>query len=370
MKRSISIKLCTTEEQTAALALVQKEFNRACNLIVPLAVKNRCWNHPDLHRIAYSTIRASTSLGSQMVCNSIKAVCNSLKVLKIKASQEVPLITFKPYSSVPFDKRTYSIKDIVLSLYTISGRITVPMIRAPFNDQYLHKGIPKEATLVYKNKSWFFNLVLDLPTPPVPKTSGKVMGIDAGENVLAAMSSGKLFDGKLLRHKCDCALALRSRLQSNGSKSAKQRLKKISGKEARHIKHVNHTISKALIQEALDAGCDTIALEDLKNIRKQIKAGKRMRLRLHRWPWAQLQAFIVYKAQAAGLKVVFVNPAYTSKLCATCGNRGIRNKHRFECKACGILRHSDLNASLNIRRIAASADTATGTVNYPHMGVA
>ncbi len=111
-------------------------------------------------------------------------------------------------------------------------------------------------------------------------------------------------------------------------------------------------------------------MEDLTHIRKGIKGGKRIRLRLHRWPWAQLQRFIVYKAEAAGLKVVFVNPAYTSKLCATCRNTGIRDKHRFECKVCGILRHSDLNASLNIRRIAASADTATGTVNYLNVGVA
>ncbi len=34
------------------------------------------------------------------------------------------------------------------------------------------------------------------------------------------------------------------------------------------------------------------------NILKRIKVGKRMRYRLHRWSWAQLQSFINYKAQA------------------------------------------------------------------------
>ncbi len=48
-----------------------------------------------------------------------------------------------------------------------------------------------------------------------------------------------------------------------------------------------------------------------------------------------------------------------------CGAIGSRSKHRFTCKFCGIQRHADLNASHTIRRIAMSADVATGTVNYP-----
>ncbi len=81
----------------------------------------------------------------------------------------------------------------------------------------------------------------------------------------------------------------------------------------------------------------------------------------------QEKGFILYKAQAAGLKVVFVNSAYTSQLCSDCGSKGIRAKHRFICKKCGIQRHSDLNASRNIRRIAVSADAATGTVSCPYV---
>src|SRR5208283_3543768 len=103
---------------------------------------------------------------------------------------------------------------------------------------------------------------------------------------------GKLFGGGQLRHERDRALALRSRLQSNGSKSASQLLQKISGTEMRHVTHVNHEISKAIVQEAINTGCDMIALEDPTNIRKRIKARKRVRSRLHRWPWAQLQEFI------------------------------------------------------------------------------
>jgi putative transposase len=197
--------------------------------------------------------------------------------------------------------------------------------------------------------------------------TGKVLGVDVGENNLATTSEGKIFKGYQLRHERDKYLALIRRLLSNGSPSAMQRLKGISGREAFRVKHENHVISKQIVESAVALGCDTIAMEDLTNIRKRIKAGKRVRFRLHGWPWAQLQTFIEYKARAKGINVVYVNPAYTSKTCAECGAIGNRSKHRFTCKFCGIQRHADLNASHNIRRIAMSADVATGTVDYPHV---
>ena len=369
-KRTASIKLVTTAQESALLSAVQRESARVCNTIVLLAQKNNCWNHVKLHRLAYYPIRATTTLGSQMVCNALKAVCNAFKSLKSKKTTEIPRSIFKPTSSVHYDKRTYSFKDGALSLYTLSGRIVLPMALGEPQKKYLRLGNPKEAQLVYRNKKWFFNLVFDIPDVPRSTPSGKVLGVDLGENVLAATSSGKLYGGKQLRHKRDCAVAQRRRLQRKGTKSSKRKLKKTSDKEARHIKHTNHSISKAIVQEAVESECFIIALENLTNIRDRIKATKRVRYRLHGWAWAQLQRFIVYKAHASGLTVVFVNPAYTSKTCAECKELGIRVKHRFVCKVCGIQRHSDLNASLNISRIAASADAATGAVNHPHMEAA
>ncbi|MBA3752084.1 transposase, partial [Candidatus Dependentiae bacterium] len=53
-----------------------------------------------------------------------------------------------------------------------------------------------------------------------------------------------------------------------------------------------------------------------------------------------------------------------------CKELSIRVKHRFVCKICGSQRHSDLNASLTISRIAPSSDAATGAVNHPNMEAA
>jgi putative transposase len=372
MQRTISIKLNTTPEQCIELDMLQTLFNQTCSTISSIAMTSRCWNRVDLHHLSYYKIRSDKSnekkiLGSQMVCNAIKSVCDAYKVLKIKKTEEVPQIMFRQRASVHFDKRTYSLKDESISLYTLSGRIIVPTNLGKFQRDYLQCGQAKEAELIFKKGQWFFNLVLDIKNPQLLPTTGKTLGVDLGENNLASTSSGKLFGGGKLRHKRDCALALRGRLQSNGSKSSKQLLQKISGKETRHVMHVNHVISKAIVEEALSTGCDTIAMETLTNIRRRIRARKRVRSRLHRWSWNQLQDFVAYKAQTYGLRVIFVDPAYTSKTCSNCGEIGIRNKHRFICKNCGIQRHSDLNASQNIRKIAESADSVTGTVNCPNV---
>lgn len=194
------------------------------------------------------------------------------------------------------------------------------------------------------------------------------MGVDVGENKLAAHSLGKVFGGEHLRDQRDRYLALRRRLQSNGSQSAKQKLRQVSGKEMRRVKHINHETSKAIVQAAIQAGIAKITMEDLTHIRQRIKAGKRMRGRLHRWAWRQLQSFVEYKAKAVGIAVEYVNPAYTSQTCSCCGELGKRSKHRFECPHCGLRAHSDLNASRNLARIGSGAPLSRAAVNTPDVG--
>jgi IS605 OrfB family transposase len=371
MKRTVSLKLVLLPEQAEQLDALQNVFAAACNLAASLASQNKLTNRINLHHAAYYPIREKfPALGAQMACNAVHQASTAYKTILANRpnlrQEDWPLVKFNGTSSVHFDKRTYSLRENSLSLFTLTGRIHVSFRTGAFQAAYLAKGKPKEAELVRKHNGWFFNLVLDLPDP-APASTGKVLGVDMGENNLAATSNGKLFGGEKLRHERDKHLQLRQRLQRNGSKSAKQLLKKVSGREARHVKRVNHEVSKAIVAEAVQNGCSAIALESLTNIRKRIKVRKRMRSRLHRWAWAQLQTFVEYKAQAAGIRVEYVNPAYTSQTCAVCGNRGVRSKHRFSCPFCGRLAHADLNAGQNIASLGYTAVFPTGAVNCPHV---
>lgn len=369
MQRTIGLKLCLSSAQAERLSELQSAFSAACNKAVLLAAQGKISNRIELHHAAYYAIRESApALGAQMACNAVRQVATAYKALLSNRPElrdkEWPLVRFTSKGSVHFDKRTYSMWGDCLSLFTLQGRIKVNFQAGSFQRQYLDVGIPKEAELVRKPKGWFFNLVLDLPCP-APMPHRKTLGVNVGENNLAATSAGSLHGGGKLRHERDCFLNLRRRLQSNGSKSAKQHLKKVSGREARHVRHVNHEVSKAIVAEAIKNGYTEITLEELTNIRERLRTGKRMRSRLHRWAWAQLQGFIAYKAQAAGIRVAFVSPAYTSLTCAVCGNTGVRSRHRFSCRTCGRLAHADRNAALNIASLGSVSTVPTGAVNRP-----
>ena len=362
MKRTIAIKLSLSESEIQAFAALEKKFTLACNRVADVALAEKERNRVRLHHLCYYILRKEfPELGAQMCCNAIAKVAHALKALK-----RPRLVLFKQGCSVHFDKRTYSLKSGVLSLFTLDKRVRVQLEISPFHKSFLDQGTPKEAELVRKGKRWFFHLVLDLPeTPPIEFT--QAIGVDLGENVLAATSTGKLFGGGVLRAKRDQFLGHRQRLQSKGSQSAKQRLRQISGREKRAVRHMNHCVSKEIIAEAERNGCSTIVLEDLKNIRDRIKAGKRVRSRLHRWSFDQLRLFVEYKAVAKGIKVLYVNPAYTSQTCSCCLALGTRLGSRFSCSNCGSLQHSDLNASRNLLRLGPSADGSTGDVNRRHV---
>jgi IS605 OrfB family transposase len=366
MKRTIAIRLVPTDEQIAKLAALQVAFAAACNLVAPIAVEHRTTNRVRLHHLAYYLIRERVpALGAQLTCNAIAAVARSLKAYRANRRGWM-VVQRRSSASVHLDARTYRLDGEVASIFTMSGRERFGMRMGAFQRAYLERGRVKEAELLARRNRWYLHVVLDLPdTEPV--LGGGILGVDLGENVAAATSGGTLHGGGQLRDTQDRYVALRARLQGNGSQSARQLLTKVSGRESRHVRHVNHQISAKIVAEARENGSGTIAMENLTNIRSRITMGKRMRTRLHRWSWRQLQQFVAYKAQAIGISVVYVDPAYTSQTCSACGVLGKRVRHRFSCQICGIFAHSDRNAARNIAKIGASALAPTGDVMRPHV---
>ncbi len=94
-----------------------------------------------------------------------------------------------------------------------------------------------------------------------------------------------------------------------------------------------------------------IALEDLGGIRARVRLRKPQRVTLHSWSFAQLGAFIAYKAKRAGVPVVFVDPRHTSQGCSACGHINKKNRPdqaTFKRTSCGFAEHADVNAARNI----------------------
>src|SRR5690606_23793368 len=144
---------------------------------------------------------------------------------------------------------------------------------------------------------------------------------------------------------------VRSSIQSKGTRSAKKLLKRLSGKERTTATIINHTIAKSIVKSAKEQG-KGIAIEDLTNIRFTSKRrNKKFRTKLGRWSFGQLRSFLTYKAALNGVKLVAVEPRYTSQICSSCFHTGERENKVFKCinHKCEVdVLDSDFTASKNI----------------------
>ncbi|WP_281257369.1 RNA-guided endonuclease InsQ/TnpB family protein [Merismopedia glauca] len=139
-------------------------------------------------------------------------------------------------------------------------------------------------------------------------------------------------------------------------------MRRLSGREQRFQKWLNHNISAELIREAKELNA-ALAFEDLTNIRQSLNQkprSKTERRRTNNWSFYQLRTFVQYKAAIAGIPVVFVPPAYTSQTCARCGHvnpekgKSFRNGKKFKCLHCGFELDADINAGFNISALGMS----------------
>jgi IS605 OrfB family transposase len=355
MKLIARIQLLPPAEDAAKLEAVMERFNAAADLVAGIAFGQRTANVFDLRRLCYAEVRQRFALSSQMAQLAIKAASDAYKRDKSKR------VRFRKHAAIPYDQRTMSFKgpDRV-SLVTLEGRVKVAYIVGAFDARRLE--LPKgQSDLVYRGGKWYLLVTVDVPdTAPIDVAD--FLGVDLGIRNIASDSDGHQHSGKdteRIRRKHNLQ---RKRLCRKGTKGARKKIKRMRDKEARFRRHRNHVISKAIVESArrTERG---IALEDLEGIRERVTArGGDARNRLSGWAFAQLGAFIGYKARLAGVPVVQVDPRDTSRTCAECGHCAIGNRKSqggFSCQACGHEADADANAARNIRALAL-AKRATG----------
>ena len=172
------------------------------------------------------------------------------------------------------------------------------------------------------------------------------IGVDIGHNHLLAADaeSGEsmLVSGREAKYVRRKYRSLRDSLQEAGALCARNR---VGNKEERRIRDLNHKASRRLIDWAEQFENPVLKVEDLEGIRE----GSDWR-GVHSWYFHQLQDFITYKAEQAGIRVEAVDPFATSQRCSACRAEGTRDGNHFSCPGCGRGRHADLNAAENVRQ--------------------
>ncbi|MGW4999945.1 RNA-guided endonuclease InsQ/TnpB family protein [Streptomyces hydrogenans] len=375
MKIVTQVKLMPEAGQAAALRSTLRTVNEAACWVSVVAFERGVPREYELRKHTYGELKAR-GLGAQAAQHVIKKTCDAYTALKANlragslgkpgSKRRVRVaakpIVFRPEAAQPYDDRclSWQYDAGTVSIWTTAGRLrNVRFACSPDALKMLREHRKGESDLIERDGVFYLIAVLDIPEPEAYEPAGFV-GVDLGIVNIATTSTGYRAAGRGLNRHRKRQLALRKKLQAKGTKSAKRLLKKRSRKEARHTANVNHSISKTIVTTAERTG-HGIALEDLTGIRGRVRLRKDQRTSLHSWSFQQLGQYIEYKAKRAGVPLVYVDPAYTSRQCSECGHIDRKNRvdqATFACRACGFLSHADDNASHNLARKGETVWTA------------
>jgi len=343
MKLVANIKLKPTQDQEALLRTTLERTNEACNWLSEKAFAVKTTRQFDMHKLFYAELRSRFELTAQVAVRCIAKVSDSYKTGKDTQRE------FRTHAAQPYDDRIFRfVAEDTVSIWLLGGRAKIPFVCGDHQRKLLEhrKG---EVDLMLVRGNWYIACVCDFEDPGLLPSVG-VLGVDLGIVNIATDSLGNEYSGAKVEAYREHAVKRRTILQKVGTKAAKRRLRKLSGRQSRFQKHENHVISKSIVSTAERSGLG-IKLEDLTHIRSQVKARKEQRKRLHNWAFSQLRAFVQYKAKRAGIPCEVVDPRNTSRECAECGHIDKRNRKsqsEFRCLACGHEANADKNAARNI----------------------
>ena len=379
---NIKVKLNILEPNVGMkFSKTMEQYRLACNYVSEYLFNNNFpSNKNEVQKVIYNTIREKFNLKSQMTISCIRSVIARYKTVKTQMARrpykyqdqntgewyrEVrdlnwlhkPISFNRPQVDLQRNRDWSYLSSGQLSINTLDGRVKVEPICRGFN-QYLDGtwkfGLAK---LLKSSGKWYLYISATKEVTNFDKQTVKhVVGIDRGLRFLATSydEQGKtaFFDGQAIIRKRAKYQKLRATLQAKGTKSAKRRLKKLSGRENRWISDVNHCLSKTLVQKY---GANTLfVLENLNGVSfERTDLPKALRNQNKSWAFYQLEQFLTYKAHLHNSEVVEVSAKYTSQRCPKCGvikkdNRH-HEKHEYHCTNCGYCSNDDRIGAMNIQ---------------------
>ena len=349
MKLVAQVKLLPTPEQAGALRRTLEQASAACQWVSHTAWETKTFRQYDLHHRCYRLVRDQFGLSAQVAVRVIAKVAHAYK------HDRKTKRTFKTTGSIAYDDRILSwrLQDQTVSIWTVNGRLRIPFVGGERQLELLQTR-QGESDLGLSTGVFFLSATCEVDEPKPIETEG-TLGVDTGVTNIAVDSDGQVHSASHINNARHRQCRLRAKLQAKGTRSAKRKLKRLSGKERRFAKDTNHCISKKLVAKAKDTH-RAIALEDLQGIRERVTVRRSQRATLHSWAFYQLRAFVTYKAKRSGVPVILVDPRNTSRTCPACGHVDKANRpsqSKFSCVVCGFAGLADHIAAINIGRRAA-----------------
>jgi len=359
VNRTIRVKLSVPEDRQDDLHQTINQFNHACNYTVQNGRDDKGYlilNKSTIHDRVYYDLRDETDLPANLCIRAYSKAVEAMKstVADWKKGNSRPLPQFNKPSAV-YDKRTLTIKERSATLSTIDGRVAVDYVLGDYQKSYLDDNDYEKriGTLHYREDEDAFYLHIVMKKDIKERDGDKVLGVDLNLKNVAVISTGSFYDGGKLLWGQNHYFRVRRSLQHKGTRSAKQVLRQLSGRENRFVLNRLHTISRRIVEEADANDCSYIAVESLTHIRERMDSrNNQVKRQMHNWAFRELQEMIEWKAAEHGIRVEKIPPAFTSQTCSKCGHQSSTNRDSetgwFQCNECGYSVDGDYNASKNI----------------------
>jgi len=356
VRRTAITRLAVDDEQRELLEETITEWKRGCQIATDMAWET-CHAKGDVQSLAYDALREQTDLGGQHAVLATHQAAEAITgcIERQSKGQQASKPAFSA-PTVTFDARTMTLfDDDTVSLSTVEDRVRCSLVLPAADDGYQRQYLDSEAwsvtesTLTARDGEFFLHLGFRRHRTETERDTaedGTVLGVDLGIENLAVTSTATFINGRELTHDFERFEEVRGSLQQTGTRSAHRTIEEMSRRQRRYVRDVLHHASNEIVTEARQYDCDVIAFEDLTGIRDRTGASWG-----HRWAFRTLYEQVAYKAEARGIVVKQVEPAYTSKRCAECGFTAEANRpsrSMFRCQQCGSEANADYNAAKTI----------------------
>jgi predicted transposase len=224
MKLVAQVKLLPTPAQADVLQHTLEQANAACRFVSDTAWETKTFRQYDLHHKCYQAVREQFGLSAQVAVRAIAKVADAYKLdRKIKR-------TFKTTGSIAYDDRILSwrLQDQTVSILTVNGRLRIPFVCGERQLEMLQTRQGESDLGLYKGL-FFLSATCEVDEPKPINVDG-ALGVDLGVVNIAVDSDGQIHSARHTNNVRHRHRRLRAKLQAKGTRSAKRKLKRLSGK--------------------------------------------------------------------------------------------------------------------------------------------